>query len=237
MKATGLMLMAVFLLTRQDAALAEETTRVGFGAADVFEDFQLTDAGVATLTLNAVISETNNSLRGIRNHDPRRLGKLGQLIYQCKLMLYQPTAGKPAGENKSPLLVSHNFSLFTGVDLELAPGEQVGIRALALDSVDDDSLFTPTLGTPLRQQETWQNLGEGPAVNLQQLDVSLLGDIKLSADIESIDIVIRFPVFQMQQPVNQWSYNFMLEDFRRALEYSNTKCTPARLTALIGKQS
>lgn len=237
MKATSLVLATAILLAQQATVLAEETQKVSFGDADVFEEFQLTDSGVATLTLNTVIGETNNSLRGIRNSDPRRLGKLGQLIHQCKLMLYQPAAGKPAGEGKTPVLVSRNFSLYTGVDLELAPGEQVGIRARALGSVDENSLFTPALGQPVKQQEAWQKLGEGPALELRQLDVSLLGNIELTEGIESIDIVIRFPVFQMQRPVNQWSYNFMLEDFRRALEYSDSKCTPERLTALTGKPS
>lgn len=237
MKPTSLLLAAAFLLAPALALAAEETAVVEFGAAEVYEDFQLTDSGVAILTLNAVISETNNSLRGIRNSDPRRLGKLGQLIHQCKLMLYRPADGKPADESKIPVLVSRNFSLYTGVDLELAAGERVGIRALALGAVDADSLFTPTLGKPARPQEAWQNLGEGPAVDLHQLDVSLLDDIELAPGIESIDIVIRFPVFQMQQPVNQWSYNFMLEDLRRALQYSDAQCTPARLTTLIGKHS
>ena len=237
MNPTSLLLAAAFLLAPALGPAAEETAVVSFGAAEVYEDFQLTDSGVAILALNAVIGETNNSLRGIRNNDPRRLAKLGQLIHQCKLMLYQPAQGKPVGDSKTPVLVSRNFSLYTGVDLELAAGERVGIRALALGAVDADSLFTPTLGRPAKRQEAWQNLGEGPAVDLRQLDVNLLGDFELAPGIESIDIVIRFPVFQMQQPVNQWSYNFMLEDFRRALQHSEARCTPARLGELIDKHS
>ena len=223
----------LILCTTIASAAAGESETVDFGAARVYEEFQLNDSGVAILTLNAVVSETNNSLRGLKNSDRRRLARLGQLIHQCKLMLYKPAGGEPADDGKTPVLVSRNFSLYTGVDLPLSPGEQVGIRVRALGSVDEDSLFSPMLGEPVPQQEAWENLGEGPAVNLRQLDVSLLDKIDMAGNTESVEIVIRFPVFQLQQPVNQWSYNFLLADFRRALAYSDAKCTPARLAELI----
>ena len=116
------------------SAAAGESETVDFGAARVYEEFQLTDSGVAILTLHAVVSETNNSLRGLKNSDGRRLARLGQLIHQCKLMLYKPAGGEPAGDGKTPVLVSSNYSLYTGVDLSLSPGEQVGIRVRALGS-------------------------------------------------------------------------------------------------------
>jgi hypothetical protein len=234
MQSTSFQTACLFILSAITAAVAGDSETVSFGAAEVYEEFQLMQSGVAILTLNAVVPETNNSLRGLRNSDPRRLVRLGQLIYQCKLMLHKPAEGEPAGDRKTPVLVSSNYSLFTGVDLSLSPGEQAGIRVRALGNIDEQSLFTPTLGEPTPQQEAWQNIGEGPAVELRQLDVNLLKEIDLAGNTESIDIVIRFPVFQLQQPVNQWSYNFLLADFRKALAYSNAKCTPARLGELIG---
>ena len=57
------------------------------------------------------------------------------------------------------------------------------------------------------------------------------------ASSESIDINIRFPVFQMEKPVNQWSYNFNLSDFQRAHRYIDENCTPMRLLELIEPNS
>ena len=50
---------------------------------------------------------------------------------------------------------------------------------------------------------------------------------------ESIDIAIRFPVFQLEKPVNQWTYNFALADFKQAVRRIDEDCAPARLVDLV----
>jgi hypothetical protein len=126
MKLTNTLISALFVLTILSVVVADELKTVNIGAAEVFYDYQPTDTGVATLTLVAQISETNNSLRGLKNVDQRRLRKLGQLIYQCKLMLYKAGEGNRTFDLKAPILISKNYSLFTGVDLPLAADEQIG---------------------------------------------------------------------------------------------------------------
>lgn len=216
---------------------AEATETVAFGDAEVILDYQLTEEGVATLTLNALISETNDSLRGLKNTDPRRLRKLGQLIYQCKLLLHDPDKTDGEIDARAPVLVSSNFSLFTGVDLQLAAGELVGIRVQALRAVDDESLFSPSLGDRDIHREVWENVGEGTAVNLKQLSVNVLRDTDVLETAASIDIIVKFPVFQMQKPASRWSYNFVLNDFKQAVRHADANCTPAKLVELIQKKS
>ena len=53
---------------------------------------------------------------------------------------------------------------------------------------------------------------------------------------ESIDIMIRFPVFQLEKPVSQWSYNFNLKDFKRAVQHAEENCTPVKFMELIKQQ-
>lgn len=185
------------------------------------------------LTLSAQVSETNNRLRGLKNTDQRRLSKLGQLIYQCKLMLYKSDKSDPAIDANDLSLISRNYSLFTGVDLLMGADERLGIQVEALQAVDDSSLFTPTLGqgdTLKKQRET---VADGSPINLKQFDVNLLNETDLVETSESIEIVARFPIFQLEKPASQWSYNFNLKDFKQAIRHINENCTPTRLVALI----
>ena len=211
---------------------ADEVKSVAFGTASVVYDYQPAREGVATLSLNAVISETNDSLRGLKNSDRRRLGKLGQLIYQCKLLLYEPQDAADGSKANTPMLISRNYSLYTGVDLRLAAGERLGIRVRALQAVDSDSLFAPTLGGGDPQQEVWQGVGDGAAIDLLQVSVDALLESDIIASADNIDILLRFPIFQVERPVQQWSYNFNLDDFRKAVAHADDNCTPARLAGL-----
>ena len=54
---------------------------------------------------------------------------------------------------------------------------------------------------------------------------------------EAIDLVVRFPVFQMERPVSQWSYSFELKDFRRAVSHTDANCTPATLMRLVDQRT
>lgn len=216
---------------------AEEVRSVEFGTATVIYDYRPAREGVATLSLNAVVFETNNSLRGLRNSDRRRLGKLGQLIYQCKLLLYTPQEAGPEPAAETPMLVSRNYSLFTDVNQTLAAGERLGIKVISSQPVDTASLFTPALGGGEMQKEVWENVGDGSAIDLRQVNVNALLENDLIGNAESIDVILRFPIFQLQKPVRQWSYNFDLADFRQAVRHADENCTPARLRELIDKNS
>ena len=89
MKSVGGSILCCLFAALSFAVRADEVKTVDFGAASVVYDYQVSREGVATLSLNALVSETNDSLRGLKNSEPRRLAKLGQLIYQCKLLLYE----------------------------------------------------------------------------------------------------------------------------------------------------
>ena len=144
-------------------------------------------------------------------------------------------SGQPVSDE--PILISKNFSLFTGVDVPLSTDELVGVRAQVLPVVDDDSLFTATLGSKQRQDALWETVGKNAALNLRQFDVNVLSETDLIKTSESIDFTIRFPVHQLDKPVNQWFYNFHLKDFKRALQYIDQNCTPVKLVELINKDS
>lgn len=219
------------------AAGAEEVKSVEFDSATVIYDYRPAREGVATLSLNALVSETNNSLRGLRNSDRRRLSKLGQLIYQCKLLLYAPQNGKRDTGAETPMLVSRNYSLFTGVNLTLAAGERLGIKVVSSQPVDEVSLFTPTLGGGANRKEVWENIGDGSAIELRQVNVNALIETDLVGSADNIDIILRFPIFQLQQPVRQWTYNFDLADFERAVRHADENCTYDRLVQLIDQNS
>ena len=66
-----------FVLILSFSSTAAEIKTVNYGAATVVYDYQKAGKEVATLSLNALITETNDSLRGVKNSDRRRLGKLG----------------------------------------------------------------------------------------------------------------------------------------------------------------
>jgi hypothetical protein len=233
MKLIRILISGFFVLILSFPAGADEIKTVSIGDAVVVYDFQSAGDEVVTFTLSALVAETNNSLRGLKNTDQRRLSKLGELIYQCKLMLPRPANSDPAAEAKVPVLVSQNYSLFTGVDLPLGADERVGIQAQTLQNVDDDSLFTSTLGGRDIHRMFWENLGEGAAINLKQLNVNVLNQTDVIKSAENIDIVVRFPVYQVAKPVSQWSYNFNLKDFKQAVRHADENCTQVRFNELI----
>jgi hypothetical protein len=237
MKSIGGSLLCCLFAALSFAVRADEIKTVDFGAASVVYDYQVSRDGVATLSLNALVSETNDSLRGLKNSDPRRLGKLGQLIYQCKLLLYKADKSNDGDDKIAPMLISRNYSLFTGVGLSLADGERMGIKVRTLQSVDTASLFTPALGGNDIHKELWQDVDAGPGFNLRQIDVNLLMDSDVIRSAENIDIILRFPIFQTRKPVRQWSYNFDLNDFNQAVRHANENCTPERFVELIPKDS
>ena len=211
---------------------AEEVKTVNIGDAEIFYEYQPTETDVATLTLIAQVSETNDSLRGLKNTDRRRLRKLG-----CKLMLYKSGKSNLTADGKAPVLISKNYSLFTGVDLPLAADERVGIQAEALQAVDVDSLFSPTLGGKDTLKKTWETLGEDSALNLKQFNVNVLQETDLIETSESVDIIARFPVFQVEKPVSQWIYNFNLKDFKQAIHHIDENCTPVKFRQIIEQKT
>jgi hypothetical protein len=226
---------SLLVLTVTSAVAADEAKTASFGDAEVAYSYQSTETGMAILTLVALVSETNNSLRGLKNNDRRRLSKLGQLIYQCKLMLYKPPDSSGGVNANTPILTSTNYSLFTGVDLPLDADERVGVQAQALQSVDESSLFTASLGNSDTYEGLWETLGGGEVINLKQFNVNLLTESDVIKSAESIDIKVRFPVYQVEKPVYQWSYSFNLKDFKRAVQHAEENCTPARLMELLNQ--
>lgn len=229
------LIFAIALLVIPLHAGAVDIKTFGIGNTEVIYSYETTEMEVSILTLNAVVSETNNSLRGLKNSDRRRLSKLGQLIYQCKLMLRKPQDSTDVID--TPMLISKNYSLYSGVNLSLARDERIGIRVEALRAVNDDSLFTASLGGPDLQQDLWDTLREGVAVDLRQFDVNLLKESNVIDSSESLDVIVRFPVFQVKKPVREWHYNFDLRDFKKAVRHIDENCVPEVLAGLIEKES
>ena len=235
MKFIGSLISGFFVLTIAFTVTADEIKTVNIGAAVVVYNYQSVGDNGATLTLNALVTETNDSLRGLKNTDPRRLRKLGELIYQCKLLLYRSSKDDLSVDLKAPILISRNYSLFTGVDLSLSTNERVGIHAQTLQTVDEDSLFTPTLGEKNIHRQIWDNVGKGVALNLKQLNLDVLTEGDVIESAENMDIIIRFPIFQVKKPVQQWSYNFNLKDFKQAVQHADENCTPVKFMELLNQ--
>ena len=235
MKSVGMLVFGLVVLLISYPSAADEFETVKFGNAEVIFNYQPPKQGVATLTVTALVSETNDSLRGVKNSDQRRLSKLGQLIYQCKLLLYKTNKSESANA-KDPILVSKNYSLFTGIDLALSKREGVGIQVQSLQVVDDASVFTATLGARDNVREVQDYLGEGDTINLKQLNLDVLNDTDLLRTSETLDIDLRFPVFQLQQPVQQWHYSFDVKDFKQAVLYTNQYCTADKFIDLMNQE-
>ncbi len=233
MKSINILISTLFVLTLSSGFAADRVKTTRFGTAEVSSNYHTTDTGVAILTLVAQVAETNNSLRGLKNADQRRLSKLGQLVYQCKLMLYQSDKNSQLVDAKAPGLIARNYSLFTGVDLPLAAEERIGIQVQALQTVDAGSLFNATLGNTKELKTKWETLDEGSTINLNQFDVNVLNETDLIKTSESIEIAARFPIFQMEKPVTQWRYHFNLKDFKRAVQHVDENCTADRFKAMI----
>jgi len=232
MKLTNALISTLFVLFNT-TVFADDIKTVPIGNVTVSSEYQITRSGVAVMTLAARLPEVNDSLRGLKNSDQRRLSKLGQLVYQCKLMLYKSDADTGAFDTDDPNLISRNYSLFTGVDLSLATDERIGIRVDALQAIDDNKLFTATLGKRDTLKQQWETIGEDTAINLRQFDLNILNDANLIQTSESIEVTARFPVFQLEKPVSQWRYNFNLKDFKRAITHIEENCTAKRFIALL----
>jgi hypothetical protein len=123
------------------------------------------------------------------------------------------------------------------VNLPLDADDRVGIQAQTLQTVDDNSLFRASMGDQVTHRKLWENLDAGTATNLKQVDVNVLQESNAIKTAESIDIMIRFPVFQQEKPVSQWSYNFILKDFKQAVQHINENCTPVKFIELINQRS
>ncbi len=233
MKLPNTLISILFVLTHSCVFAAEEIENFNIGNAEVIYYFQPIETGGAILTLNALVTENNNSLRGLKNMDQRRLSRLGQLIYQCKLMLYNSDKKKRILNTKDSDLISRNYSLYTGVDLSLATGERIGIQVEALLVVDDNSLFTPMLGNRNMLKQQWETVGDSSRINLNQINVNVLNESNIIETSESIEIIARFPVFQLEKPVSQWSYSFNLKDFKKAIQHIDKNCKPSGFMSLI----
>ena len=224
-------------LTISSAFAAGIGKTLKIGDTEVIYDYQPGEEGIEILTLIAQVSETNNSLRGLKNSDQRRLGKLGQLIYQCKLMLYKSDSNADVTDAKGPILISKNYSLFTGVNLKLGADERMSIQAQALQAVDNNSVFGASSGDSDSVKKTWASVSADSAINLQQFNVNILQDTDLIETSESIDIIAQFPVFQMEKPVSQWSYNFILKDFKQAIQHIDENCTALKFKQIINQKT
>lgn len=214
-------------------ASAAEYKTLMIGNSEVVYDFMPLDKGIASLTMTATLSENNDSFRNTKNNDLRRLSKLGQLIYQCKLMLYQADQVKGINSSAAPILVSKYYSLLTNVDLQLNPNESVGIDVHALDIYDNNSLFTPTLGSQQNISFFRDSLEKGQSTNLKRLNLDVLTQKDIMGSAESVYIDIRFPIFQLNKAVNQWSYSFNVLDFKKAIRYIDDNCSHQKIMDLI----
>lgn len=237
MKLKSMMITGFFILSVSVVFAADEFKSVKIGDAEVVFNFRPMNEGVAILTVSSLVYENNDSLRGIKNSDQRRISKLGQLIYQCRLLVYKPDKSVSTVNLKDPFMESKNYSLNTDVDFTLTTREKAEIQVQTLQVVDEKSLFTSTLGTTDFQQEFQDYVGEGERVNLKQLDLKVLQKEGILEAAESVDVTVRFPVFQLEQPVNQWHYSFNLKDFNKAIKYTDENCTPAKLMDLVNSNS
>lgn len=234
MKKSGFMLVSMFVMLVPFNTFANEFQSVKIGDAEVVFNYSLPEQGAATLTVTSSIHEKNDSLRGLKNKDRRRLGKLGQLHYQCKLLLNRSANDKSVIEAGEPFLMANNYSLLTQVDEQLSAPESAAIQVLAVNKIDESSLFTRNLGTTQHARNVEGYVGEGQPLNLQRVNLNLLQDADLLKTAEAIDINIRFPVFQLQKPVRQWNYSFVLKDFKKAVRYVDENCTVSKFMELAG---
>ena len=233
MRFVTLMITSLAIAALSCVANAANAKTLHFGATEVSFDYQTTKSGSTILALIAQLPESNDLLRGLKNTDQRRLSKLGQLVYQCKLLILSPGSGQWGSKAETPALTSRNFSLFTGVDLHLSVDQRIGIQVNALPAISESSLFNVSLANVNQQQTKFRTLGEGAALNLKQFDLDLVNDSDLFQTSESIEITARFPVFQMEEPVTEWRYQFDLTGFSRAIRYIDDNCTPSSLNALM----
>ena len=105
--------------------------------------------------------------------------------------------------------------------------------AQVMQTVSDASLFSPSLGNNDVHQKLWENADQGQTRNLKQINVNVLQESDVIRTAESLDIVVRFPVFQVEKPVREWSYHFNLKDFKQAVRHTDDNCTPDKFMQLI----
>ena len=206
-------------------SFADEYKTFNIGDAKIFYDYKPLEEGVATLMVTASVAENNDSLRGVKNSDQRRLSKLGQLNYQCKLLLYKPDKNDSKVNADDPILISKNYSLSTGVDVDLTADESVAVQLLALRINDSAKLFSRKLAGSSSMQEMETYVGEGVPLNMARLTLTALNETDFLKSAETVDIDVRFPVFQLEKPVYRWHYTFNLADFGRAIVHVDAYCT------------
>ena len=224
----------VFILIMASFSLhANQYKSLTFGAAEVIYDFKPLEKDFATLTITASINENNDSYRNTKNSDLRRLGKLGQLIYQCKLLLYQTDPVVRQDSKETPLVISKYFSLLTNVDQRLPEDHSVGIDVHTLAAFDSASLFSPSFGTPQQDNNFSDTVKQGSIRNLKRINLDVLSQKDQLKDVESLYLDIRFPVFQLNQPVNQWSYSFNIQEFQKAISHTDEHCSLETILGLI----
>lgn len=233
MKLEKLFIVLLVTAVFSTSSVADEVKMPSFGTTEVTFDLEKNKSGATIFTLIAQIPETNNLLRGLKNTDQRRLSKLGQLVYQCKLLVRQLSSDEYSIDDSAPALTARNFSLFTGVDLPLSVDQRIGVQVNALQTINESSLFDVRFGDGDTLKTRWQILGEGTALNLKQFDLGLFSESELFETSQSVEITARFPIFQMTQPVTEWRYHFNLRDFNRAVRYIDENCTPSGFRTLL----
>lgn len=224
------------MLVLSFVSTADEYKSVNIGDAKISYDYKPLDEGVATLVVTASIAETNDSLRGVKNSDQRRLSKLGHLEYQCKLLLYKPDKNDSVVNENDPILISKNYSLSTGVDVDLTSDESVGIQLLVLRINDSAKLFSRKLAGSSSTREIETYVGEGVPINMTRLTLTALNETDFLKSAETVDIDVRFPVFQLQKPVYRWHYTFSLADFGQAIVHVDENCTLNKFLDLLNQE-
>lgn len=212
---------------------ADEFKTLAIGNAEVVYDFQPLEKGSATLTITASITENNDLYRNKKNKDSRRLSKLGQLIYQCKIMLYQPVQVEMVSSPDTPILISSNYSLLTNVNFQLNTNDSVGINVYTLDVIDEKSLFTPTLGNSRHKNFFRDRIKIESVTNIERLNLDIFSKYNILKNAESVYIDIRFPIFQLNKTVNEWGYSFNVLDFKKAIQHTNENCSQKNIMNLM----
>lgn len=207
------------------------------GEVEITYSYEPLDEGRVSFSITSVLDEYDSPFRSILNKDQRRLSKIGQLIYQCKLMLYNTGVSQVITNDTDSVLVSRYFALLTNVDMELGKKDIVGVHVYAADEIaGKKNRPSPTVGIQEYLSADQGLIGQARALNLKKLNIDSLiqADIIGKADILNIDL--RFPVFQLKKPVKKWTYEFELKNFKKAITHTDEQCTPQNLMGLIDKK-
>ena len=237
MKCVNLLVISLVSTIFSLEVIAQEVKTLRFGTTEVSVGYETTKYGSTIFTMIAQLPETNDLRRGLKNTDQRRLSKLGQLVYQCKLLVPSADMDSSSLTANNPALTARNFSLYTGVDLLIGEAQQVGIQAKSLQVPGANSLFNVRLDKVVPQQTRWETVGEGNALNLKQFDLGSVIESDLIESSESVEITARFPIFQMEEPANEWRYHFDLVEFKKAVGYIDENCKASAFSDLLGRES